>query len=229
MFETDLLTYLNLTINEKQLNQFKQYFNFLIEYNKHTNLTRITEQQEVYYKHFFDSLSICRLIDFQQLESICDMGAGAGFPSIPLKIMFPHLKVSIVDSLNKRIVFLKELVKLLNLENVQAVHDRAQSFAGSNLERFDVVTARALGALDLILPMGMPMVKKEGVMIALKGSKYQEEIDAAQVVMQKLKVNIKQIDEFELPLNYGFRANILLTKTASVSNFSLNKHQKGKH
>jgi len=219
MFKEDVLKNLNITITDKQMKQFDEYFKYLIEYNQHTNLTRITQEDEVYYKHFYDSLSISRLIDFTKVDSICDMGSGAGFPSIPLKIVFPNLKVYIVDSLNKRINFLQNLIGILKLKDVNTFHNRAEVFALKNQEKFDVVTARALGALDLIAEMGIPMVKVGGYFIAMKGSRMDEEIDESEIIFKQLKVKVNKIDEFELPNGYGFRANILIQKKNHVQGF----------
>ncbi len=219
MIKEEVVKWFGLSLSDEQLTQFNLYYEFLIEYNKHTNLTRITEKKEVYYKHFFDSLLLIKSCDIMQIQTICDMGSGAGFPSIPLKIMFPHLKVTIVDSLQKRITFLTQLSQKLGLKDVTLVHDRAELFAQKHQEAFDLVTARALGSLKLISEMGIPMIKKTGLFIGLKGAKYEEEIIEAQGILSALKSKITAVRTFELPYEYGMRANIVIQKEKHVTGY----------
>ncbi|QYA42374.1 16S rRNA (guanine(527)-N(7))-methyltransferase RsmG [Macrococcoides bohemicum] len=167
-----------LTITEKQQKQFAIYYETLVEWNKLMNLTAVTEKEEVYLKHFFDSITPSFYYDFTKVQSICDVGAGAGFPSIPLKIMFPHLEVTIVDSLNKRINFLNHLSVELGLTNVRFIHDRAETFGkGEYRESFDVVTARAVARLSVLSELCLPLVKKGGHFIALKGAQGEIEVE----------------------------------------------------
>ncbi|UTH16201.1 16S rRNA (guanine(527)-N(7))-methyltransferase RsmG [Macrococcus epidermidis] len=166
------------TITEKQQKQFAIYYETLVEWNKLMNLTAVTEKEEVYLKHFFDSITPSFYYDFTKVQSICDVGAGAGFPSIPLKIMFPHLEVTIVDSLNKRINFLNHLSAELDLTNVRFIHDRAETFGKSEYrESFDVVTARAVARLSVLSELCLPLVKKGGHFIALKGAQGEIEVE----------------------------------------------------
>jgi 16S rRNA (guanine527-N7)-methyltransferase len=218
-FELDLKHELHLELSDEQKEQFLTYFDFLIEYNKITNLTRITEKMDVYYKHFFDSLSLVNVLNFNDIETICDMGAGAGFPSIPLKIIFPHLKVTIVDSLNKRITFLKLLIEKLHLDHIECYHARIEDFAVHHQSAYDVVTARALGHLSLILEMGIPMVKKLGYFIAPKGQQSDVEINEATQTMKQLGASLIMNKTFDLPHNYGQRANILFQKIKHVPGY----------
>ncbi len=165
-------------ITEKQQKQFAIYYETLVEWNKLMNLTAVTEKEEVYLKHFFDSITPSFYYDFTKVQSICDVGAGAGFPSIPLKIMFPHLEVTIVDSLNKRINFLNHLSVELGLTNVRFIHDRAETFGkGEYRESFDVVTARAVARLSVLSELCLPLVKKGGHFIALKGAQGEIEVE----------------------------------------------------
>lgn len=218
MLKTLLKTELNYDLTDAQLNQFKIYYDLLVSYNKHTNLTRITSLEDVYIKHFLDSALLTRLIDFKKLSTLVDMGAGAGFPSVPILILYPHLKVTIVESQIKRVTFLQELVKTLNL-NVDIVHDRVEVYALKTQKHFDVVTARALGELNIILEYGIPMLKEKGYFIAPKGSKYQEEIDAAKHALTILKSEVVKVETLELPNEQGFRANLLILKHTHVSGF----------
>lgn len=166
------------TVTEEQRKQFAIYYENLVEWNKLMNLTAVTEKEEVYLKHFFDSITASFYFDFNKVQSICDVGAGAGFPSIPLKIMFPHLEVTIVDSLNKRINFLNHLSAELDLTNVRFIHDRAETFGkGEYRESFDVVTARAVARLSVLSELCLPLVKKGGHFIALKGAQGEIEVE----------------------------------------------------
>ena len=151
---------LNITLSPKQLEQFDKYFNLLVEYNKVMNLTGITDYDGVYLKHFYDSLTLVKAYDFNKELSLCDVGSGAGFPSIPLKIAFPNIKLTIVDALNKRLEFLKVIVKELELDNVLLIHSRAEEL--NKREEFDIVTSRALSDINIGLELCMPLVKVSG-------------------------------------------------------------------
>ncbi len=210
---------LNIELTLLQERKFIEYFHFLIKYNETTNLTRITEKKEVFFKHFFDSLTLVRTIDFNDVQSICDMGAGAGFPSIPLKIIYPHLEVTIVDSLNKRIEFLKQLVEKLQLDKIKLIHNRAEVFALENQEEFDIVTARALGKMSMICEMGLPMTKIDGKFIAMKGLKYSDELKDARKGIKTLGGEVEIIDQFELPYNFGLRVQIVINKKERSSGY----------
>ena len=163
------------------MEQFNRYFELLVEWNEKMNLTAITESDEVYLKHFYDSISASFYVDFTKELKICDVGAGAGFPSIPLKIVFPHLTVTIVDSLNKRITFLEELQKELKLEGVRFCHDRAETFAQlpEHRERYDLVTARAVARMSVLSELCMPLVKVGGQFVAMKAASAGEELEIA--------------------------------------------------
>lgn len=199
-FETRLKDY-GITLTKEQMQQYEAYFDLLIDWNKKINLTAITEKQEVYLKHFFDSLMLVSAKEaFRGDLSLCDIGAGAGFPSIPLKIAFPNLKVTIVDSLNKRIKFLTELVEKLNLSDVSLYHDRAETFGKNKKFRasFDLVTARAVARLNVLAELCLPLVKKDGYFVALKAMKSTEEITEAQKAIRIL--GGKFIEEIEVVL-----------------------------
>ncbi|MDY0338905.1 MAG: 16S rRNA (guanine(527)-N(7))-methyltransferase RsmG [Acholeplasmataceae bacterium] len=218
-FNEDVKEIFHVVLNDKQNEQFHQYYDFLVEYNKKVNLTAITEQDEVFYKHFFDSLTAINYFNFSQITSLCDMGAGAGFPSIPLKIIYPHLEVTIIDSLNKRILFLEQLTKKLGLESIHLIHERIETYASSHQMNFDLVTARALGDLSLICEMGLPMVKINGNFLAYKGSKIDEELERSMNGIKILGGEIKSVESFELPHNFGFRTIINIKKTKNVKGF----------
>ncbi len=209
----------HIELSDKQIKQFDVYYNFLIEYNQKVNLTRITEETEVYFKHFFDSLMMINTIDLNQYVTICDMGAGAGFPSIPLRIIYPHLKVTIIDSLGKRIKFLESLLEQLQINDVKLIYDRIEMHAMNHQKEFDIVTARALGSLQLILELGLPMVKVGKLFIAYKASNYQEEIKDAENALNVLKGQIIDLKEIELPFDMGFRSHIVIRKDKHVTGY----------
>lgn len=210
----DTLKESGITLTDKQIKQFETYFEMLVEWNEKINLTAVTEKEEVYLKHFFDSVTPSFYIDFNEIETICDVGAGAGFPSIPLKIVYPHLQITIVDSLNKRIKFLNELAASLDLDKVNFVHDRAETFGKSQQyrESFDLVTARAVARLSVLSELCLPLVKKGGQFVALKGSQGNEELEDALFAISVLGGEVKTVNEFTLPLEESMRQIITIDK-----------------
>jgi 16S rRNA (guanine527-N7)-methyltransferase len=213
---------IKIELTEEQLLLFEIYYAFLLEYNQITNLTRITDHEEVFYKHFYDSLTLADTIDIKKITSLCDMGSGAGFPSLPLKIIYPHLNVTIVDSLNKRIKFLEQLIEKLNMENVTLVHDRVETYAIHHQNTFDLVTARALGSMPLISEMGIPMTKKNGYFVAYKAVRYEEEIKESEHTLKVLGSEIIDIKHFDLPKAFGSRVLIVIKKNKSVIGYPRN-------
>ncbi|RAU06479.1 16S rRNA (guanine(527)-N(7))-methyltransferase RsmG [Bacillus pumilus] len=203
-----------MTLSPVQLEQFETYFRMLVEWNEKMNLTSITEKEEVYLKHFYDSISASFFIDFHKVTTICDIGAGAGFPSIPLKICFPHLNVTIVDSLQKRITFLNELAKGLNLQDTTFYHDRAETFGQRKEKResYDLVTARAVARLSVLSELCLPLVKKEGLFVALKASAADEEMQAGKKAVTVLGGEVVEKHSFVLPLEESERNIIVIEK-----------------
>lgn len=216
-FRKHLIEHLGLEITDKQLGQFVLYFDFLIEYNQSVNLTRITEKEEVFYKHFYDSLTIVKSVDLSQIKSLCDLGAGAGFPSIPIKIMYPHLDIFIIDSLGKRITFLKKLISMLSLSNVQLFNDRIENHAFKHREQYDLVTARALGKLPLILELGFPLLKVGGQFIAYKSNQYEKELYDSTNALKLLHGKVLKEDYINLPNQLGERTLIVIEKTQKTN------------
>lgn len=205
----------NFELTDKQKRQFKLYFKFLIEVNKSVNLTRITEESEVYLKHFYDSLTPLLIFEdvFVKGATLCDVGAGAGFPSIPLKILRPDLKVTIVDSLAKRLTFLKELAAKLELD-VELVHGRAED-VGQNehyREKFELVTARAVAKMRVLSEYCLPLVKKGGYFVALKGPKAEEELNEGQKAIAVLGGKLIEDKELILPQTSEERTLVLVQK-----------------
>lgn len=200
-----------ITLTNKQLQQFHQYYETLIEWNNKMNLTAITQKEDVYLKHFYDSLTISFDYDFNH-QSLCDIGAGAGFPSIPLKIIYPDLKITIVDSLTKRITFLKHLVEVLQLDQVEAISARAEEYAKDHRESFDIVTARAVARLNILDELCLPLVKPNGYFITLKGLKAKEELSEAKQGIEKLGGKVMNEVDFTLTDENDHRCNIYIQK-----------------
>ena len=202
---------LNIEPTEEQLNQLNKYYELIVEYNKVMNLTGITEKEQVYLKHFYDSLTIAKVIDLNKEETLCDIGTGAGFPGIVLKILFSNLKVTLIDSLNKRIEFLKIVIKELNLNNIEAIHARAEEYAKDNIEKFDVVTSRAVAPLNILLELSIPLLKINKYFISYKGIISREIIESENALKQ-LDSKIEKIEEFELPKENSNRTIIKVKK-----------------
>ncbi|MDN6160548.1 MAG: 16S rRNA (guanine(527)-N(7))-methyltransferase RsmG [Staphylococcus equorum] len=214
---TKQLSTQGIELSEEQQRQFQTYYQMLVEWNEKINLTSITEEHEVYLKHFYDSIAPSFYTDLTKELTICDVGAGAGFPSIPLKIIFPNLKVTIVDSLNKRINFLNQLAEALDLENVNFVHDRAETFGkGVYRESYDIVTARAVARLSVLSELCLPLVKKGGQFIALKSSKGEEELEEARFGLGILGGKVRETISYELPEEAGERQMILIDKRSQT-------------
>ena len=207
-----------IVLTDTQIAQFRKYFELLVEWNEKMNLTAITDLEGVYLKHFYDSISASFYFDFTNVTTVCDVGAGAGFPSIPIKICFPHLHVTIVDSLNKRITFLNYLSEQLNLENVHFVHARAEEF-GQNVkyrEQFDVVTARAVARLSVLSELCIPLAKKGGYFVALKAAAGPDELKDAKKAIATLGVELKEEFSFVLPVEESERTLYVFDKVKNT-------------
>ena len=205
------LEQLNINASKEMENKFEIYYNRLIEVNSYMNLTAITERDEVYIKHFLDSLFITKAIDITKPFSLCDVGSGAGFPSIPLAIVTNNAKVTIIDALNKRINFINDLAQKLNLDNVNAIHARAEDYAKEKREDFDYVTARAVARLNVLVELCLPLVKVGGLFIAMK-TQDEDELNEAKNAISILGGKIENIISFNLPNDYGKRSIIIIKK-----------------
>jgi len=205
---------LGIDLTDKKLEQLEKYYELLIEYNKVMNLTGITEKEEVYLKHFYDSLTISKIIDLNNETSLCDLGSGAGFPGIVIKIFYPNLNVVLVDSLNKRINFLNTIIKELDLKDIIAIHARIEEYAKVNKEKFDIVTARAVAPLNILLELGINLVKVGKYFIAMKGN-IENEPDYNNAIKQ-LNCSLGNIVKFKLPIEESNRSLIKIIKEKST-------------
>lgn len=202
-----------IILSAHQLDQFESYYRLLVEWNEKINLTAITVKEEVYLKHFYDSISLAFFVKLNN-QNLCDVGAGAGFPSLPLKICFPDLKVSIVDSLNKRIHFLHLLAEELGLKEVSFFHDRAETFGqnANHRERYQLVTARAVARMSVLSELCLPLVSKGGQFIALKAASAQDEMQAGAKAVSLLGGKVKEDHYFLLPQEESERHIIIIDK-----------------
>lgn len=203
----EALKKLNINITEKQLNQLEKFYNILIEENKKINLTRIIEKEDVYLKHFYDSLTIVKEIDLNKIETLCDVGTGAGFPGIVLKIVYPNLKVTLIDSLLKRVNYLNKTIKKLDLQDIKAIHTRSEDYK----EQFDLVTARAVASLEKLIPWCIHLVKKDGNFIAMKAN-VDKELENIDKILNKYSFKIEKINRFLLPTENSNRSLIVISK-----------------
>jgi 16S rRNA (guanine527-N7)-methyltransferase len=199
-------------LSEEQKQQFDDFYVFLIEWNKKINLTTIIEEKEVYLKHFYDSATLTKIVDFNSIKSLCDVGSGAGFPGIVIKILYPNIEIDLIDSLNKRVVYLNQLIEKLKLNNIKAIHNRIEEYGKNNREKYDVVTARAVAPMSILLEYCIPITKVNGLFVAMKSNISQEIIDSENL-MKNLSCNVKEIIEFELPKEKSKRTLIKIIKT----------------
>lgn len=206
---------LKINYSEEQLSQLERYYQLLIEYNKVMNLTGITEKDSVYLKHFYDSLTLAKVVDLNNVNTLCDIGSGAGFPGIVIKIFYPNLNVMLVDSLNKRINFLKIVIEQLGLDKISACHSRIEDFARINRESYDIVTARAVAPLNILLEYSIPMLKNNAYFIAMKGK--EEDLSIYENALNILNSKISQIEKFKLPYENSNRTIYKILKNKKNS------------
>ncbi|HEX7056501.1 MAG TPA: 16S rRNA (guanine(527)-N(7))-methyltransferase RsmG [Bacilli bacterium] len=208
----------NIALNDAQLAQFSLYCRELADWNEKINLTAITEREAVYVKHFYDSLSVAFFVPLNQISTLADIGSGAGFPGIPLKILFPHLQLTIVDSLRKRILFLRSLAEKLGLKNVAFVHARAEDAARERALRdhFDLVTARAVARMNVLAELCLPFVKPGGTFVAMKGASLGDELKEAHFALQQLGGELTADHEFVLPVEESARRLVVIKKTRNT-------------
>ena len=197
---------INVFLTEKQLEQLDKFYHILIEWNEKINLTRIIKEEDVYLKHFYDSLTLSRIVDLTKVDTLCDVGTGAGFPGIVLKICYPNLKITLIDSLNKRITYLNEVIKQLELKDITAIHVRAEQYQN----KFDVVTSRAVANIEKLLTYTMHLLKKDGIFIAMKGN-ISSELSQEEKKKINKKYKIEKIESFLLLYENSIRNLIKIT------------------
>lgn len=209
---------LEIQLSEKQINQFIQYYELLVEWNKVMNLTGITEWEEVVQKHFVDSLTLIHAVDLTESYKVLDLGTGAGFPGIPLKIAFPHLEIVLLDSLNKRIKFLNEVIAQLGLTGITAYHGRAEEFAKKSeyREQFDLVVSRAVANLSTLSEYCIPYVKIGGYFVSYKSGDVQEELEKSEKAIDILGGCLEDVEEFILPQSDISRTLVVIEKEQST-------------
>ncbi len=210
------LNKINIEINDNQVQKFYEYMNLLLEWNEKINLTAITEPDEVILKHFVDSATILKYIKNDM--KIVDVGTGAGFPGIPLNIIDANSKYTLVDSLNKRINFLNEIINKVHLENISTVHSRIEDFAKNSKESYDIATSRAVASLNVLLEYLLPLVKVGGMCICMKGSNVKEEIESSNKALEILGGKIEKVEEIILPDSDIVRNIIIIRKVKNTPN-----------
>lgn len=205
---------LGITLDENQKKQFTDFYEYLVEKNKVMNLTGITEFQEVLIKHFLDSLACVKAVDMSRIKRIMDIGTGAGFPGVPLKIAFPHLEACLLDSLKKRFNFLEETFQMLKLENITAIHGRAEEYAKNKQyrETYDLCVSRAVSNLATLSEYCLPYVKTGGYFISYKSGTVQEEVEQAQKAVKILGGKIQDVVYFQLPDSEIQRSLVVIEK-----------------
>ena len=196
---------LNVDLTEEKLEKLNKFYNLLIEWNKKINLTRIEEEEEVYLKHFYDSLTIVKAVDLSEIKTLCDIGTGAGFPGIVLKIFYPNLKITLIDSLKKRVNYLNEIIKDLGIDNIEAIHVRGEDYKG----QYDVVTSRAVANIEKLLGYTMHLVSPTGIFIAMKGDIEKELTPDVKKKIEK-KYKIEKIEKFLLPKENSNRSLVVI-------------------
>lgn len=207
---------LGILLTPKQEQDLDTYYKLLISYNNNNvNLTAITKEEDVYLKHFYDSLTLFKGIDLKENLKICDLGTGAGFPGLVLKIVFPNLSITLVDSLEKRIKFLDLVIKELELKNIKTVHSRIEEF--KEIEAFDVVVSRAVSKINILLELGCRIPKVNGLFVFMKGN-ILEELKSAKNALKVLNYSLEKIINFKLPIEESERNIVILKHTSPTSN-----------
>lgn len=206
---------LGIDIDDTKLELLEKYYNLLIEWNEKINLTTITKMEDVYLKHFYDSLTLTKEIDFSKDIVLCDVGSGAGFPGIVIKIVFPNTKITLVDSLQKRVNYLNSIIEDLGLKDIIAIHSRMEDYSRLNEEKFDYITARAVADLSVISEVSVRSLKTNGSLVFMKAN-CDEEIEKFIPRAKKLGLIINNINRFELPIEKSVRTLINLKKVAKT-------------
>ena len=205
------LSKLNIHLTDEQLHQLDEYYKMMIEYNEKINITRITDEKDVYLKHFYDSLTLIKAYDLTKDITLCDIGTGAGFPGIVLKICFPQLKVTLVESMQKKVRFLYQVKEKLNLKDLFICKERAEIFANNNREKYDLVTSRAMARLNVLTEMCIPLVKIKGYFIPMKAT-IEEELEEARESIKIMNSELENVISFTLPIENSVRNLVVIKK-----------------
>lgn len=207
---------IGINITEDQMNLLDRFYNLLIEWNEKINLTTIIDLEEVYLKHFYDSLTLFKEVDLSGDIKLCDVGSGAGFPGIVLKICFPNLKITLVDSLQKRVNYLNEIIKKLELKDIEAIHSRMEDFSKNNEEQYDVITARAVANMNVLLEISIKALKINGYVVLMKAN-CEEELKNCDNAISCLSCKIVDVNEFKLPIENSKRTLIKIKKIGKTN------------
>lgn len=207
---------LGINLTNDQIDKLARFYQLLVTWNEKINLTTIIKEEEVYLKHFYDSLTLIKVVDLRQPLTILDVGTGAGFPGIVLKIVFPNLKITLLDSLTKRINYLNEIIKELDLHDIETVCSRCEEYTKINREKYDLVVARAVSHLKILSEMIIPTVKVNGYFIAMKAN-LNDELEKTIPMLKKLNSELKEIKEFSLPIENSKRTLVVIKKNAKTT------------
>lgn len=207
---------LGINLTNDQIDKLARFYQLLVTWNEKINLTTIIKEEEVYLKHFYDSLTLIKVVDLRQPLTVLDVGTGAGFPGIVLKIVFPNLKITLLDSLTKRINYLNEIIKELDLHDIETVCSRCEEYTKINREKYDLVVARAVSHLKILSEMIIPTVKVNGYFIAMKAN-LNDELEKTIPMLKKLNSELKEIKEFNLPIENSKRTLVVIKKNAKTA------------
>lgn len=207
---------LGINLTNDQIDKLARFYQLLVTWNEKINLTTIIKEEEVYLKHFYDSLTLIKVVDLRQHLTVLDVGTGAGFPGIVLKIVFPNLKITLLDSLTKRINYLNEIIKELDLHDIETVCSRCEEYTKINREKYDLVVARAVSHLKILSEMIIPTVKVNGYFIAMKAN-LNDELEKTIPMLKKLNSELKEIKEFSLPIENSKRTLVVIEKNAKTA------------
>lgn len=202
---------LGIDLDEDKLSKLEEFYNLLIEWNEKINLTAITNKEDVYLKHFYDSLTLYKEVNLNKNITLCDVGTGAGFPGIVLKIVFPELKITLIDSLQKRVNYLNEVIKELGLKDIEAYHYRMEDYSRENPEKFDIITARAVANTKLLCEISVRSLKVGGKIVLMKAN-VDEELDNIDNMLKELSLGKPFVNKFMLPIENSNRALVSFKK-----------------
>ena len=207
---------LGIEVTANKMNKLDLFYKLLIEWNEKINLTTIIEEESVYLKHFYDSLTLFRDIDLNKEIRICDVGSGAGFPGIVLKIFFPNINITLIDSLNKRIIYLNDIIEKIGLTNINAIHSRMEDFSKIHEEEFDFITARAVSQLPILCEISVKALKMHGSLVFMKAN-CNEELEGIDKKIDKLGLKLSSVDKFVLPIENSNRTIIKIDKYSKTN------------